>query len=107
MLSVNQLCEATAKVFCALCAGGRRLASYINASDPSSEIAGEAAAALAATALAFASTDPAYGGLALAHAVELFMFGTTYLGSYMTSQSPGAHVLCGRAVLHLRHAALS
>ncbi|KAK9823053.1 hypothetical protein WJX81_004364 [Elliptochloris bilobata] len=69
--------------------GGRRLASYINASNPSSEIAGEAAAALAATALAFASSDPAYAGLALAHSVELFMFGTTYLGSYMTSPSPG------------------
>lgn len=33
------------------------------------------------------------------------MFGTTYLGSYMTSQSPGAHFLCGRAALHLHHAA--
>ncbi|MBN2442631.1 MAG: glycoside hydrolase family 9 protein [Spirochaetales bacterium] len=54
----------------------------VDASTPGSDIAGQAAAALALASLIFEPTDPSYAALALSHAKELFTFGDTYRGKY-------------------------
>ncbi len=62
-----------------------RQSFQINETHPGSDLAGEAAAALAATSIIFAQDDPAYSALCLAHARELFLFATTFQGKYSDS----------------------
>ncbi|KAF8607612.1 Six-hairpin glycosidase [Ceratobasidium sp. AG-I] len=62
--------------------------AYINSTNPSSEILGESAAALAATSVIFAQKDKAYSDKLLGHATDLYTRATTNLGSYMQSQHP-------------------
>ncbi len=62
-----------------------RPAFKIDAQNPGSDLAGEAAAALAATAVLFQSSDPAYASKLLAHAEQLFTFADTYRGKYSDS----------------------
>ncbi|KAG8717902.1 hypothetical protein FRC09_013505 [Ceratobasidium sp. 395] len=62
--------------------------AYINSTTPSSEILGESAAALAATAVIFKDKDPDYSSKLLGHAVDLYTRATTYQGSYMKSTHP-------------------
>ncbi|KAG8717899.1 hypothetical protein FRC09_013502 [Ceratobasidium sp. 395] len=62
--------------------------AYINSTTPSSEILGESAAALAATAVIFKDKDPDYSNKLLGHAVDLYTRATTYQGSYMKSTHP-------------------
>ncbi|EGC31560.1 hypothetical protein DICPUDRAFT_39756, partial [Dictyostelium purpureum] len=54
----------------------------ITADQPGTEVAMEAASALAAASLAFADSDPAYAATCLSHAKTLHNFGYTYRGSY-------------------------
>ena len=54
----------------------------IDAGHPGSELAAEAAAALASSSLLFRTTDPTYADLCLKHARELFTFADTYRGLY-------------------------
>lgn len=49
---------------------------------PGSDVVGQAAAALAATALAFAPYNRQYSGVVLKEAVALYQFATTYQGIY-------------------------
>ncbi|RUS15846.1 Six-hairpin glycosidase-like protein [Endogone sp. FLAS-F59071] len=62
---------------------------YNSPSDPSSEITGETAAAMAATAILYQDTDPAYSAILLNHSRTLYTFGTTYQGSYDNSNQSG------------------
>ncbi|KAK5581189.1 hypothetical protein RB653_001219 [Dictyostelium firmibasis] len=57
----------------------------INSSYPGTELAMEAAAALAAASIAFKSTNPSYASTCLSHAKTLYNFGNTYQGSYSVS----------------------
>ncbi|HYX32556.1 MAG TPA: glycoside hydrolase family 9 protein [Oligoflexus sp.] len=59
-----------------------RPAYKIDRSCPGSDLAGEAAAALAATSMVFAQEDPAYASQALKEARELYEFADTYRGRY-------------------------
>ncbi|GIO11312.1 endoglucanase [Cohnella xylanilytica] len=54
----------------------------ITASCPGSDVAGETAAALAASAIVFEETDPAYSAQLLTHAKQLYSFADTYRGKY-------------------------
>ncbi|GMK37672.1 hypothetical protein PCCS19_07260 [Paenibacillus sp. CCS19] len=54
----------------------------ITASCPGSDLAGETAAALAASSIVFASTDSAYSAKLLTHAKQLYNFADTYRGKY-------------------------
>ncbi|XP_077866394.1 endoglucanase E-4-like [Saccoglossus kowalevskii] len=54
----------------------------VNASLPGSDVAGETAAALAASSILFKETDPVYAALLLNHSKTLFNFSATYLGVY-------------------------
>ncbi len=54
----------------------------IDASCPGSDLAGETAAALAAAALVFEPSDPAYAAVLLDHAVELYDFADQHRGEY-------------------------
>ncbi|MDC0709367.1 glycoside hydrolase family 9 protein [Stigmatella sp. ncwal1] len=54
----------------------------VDASCPGSDLAGETAAALAASSLVFRSSDPAYAATLLTHARQLFSFADTYRGKY-------------------------
>ena len=62
-----------------------RPAFKIDAQHPGSDLAGEAAAALAAASIVFRPTDTAYADLLLDHAVELYNFADTYRGKYSDS----------------------
>lgn len=62
---------------------------YVTQQDPSSEITGESAAALAAAATLFQKSDPAYASTLLNHSRTLYTFATTYLGSFMNSTQAG------------------
>ena len=62
-----------------------RPAYRLDALNPGSDAAGEAAAALAAASIVFRPTDAAYADLLLKHARELFTFADTYRGKYSTS----------------------
>ncbi|KAG8907722.1 hypothetical protein FRB99_002518 [Tulasnella sp. 403] len=62
--------------------------AYINSTNPSSEILGESAAALAAASVTFASTDKAYSDKVLGLAKDLYTRASTHLGSYMNSTHP-------------------
>jgi endoglucanase len=59
-----------------------RPAYKIDRSCPGSDLAGEAAAALAATSLVFAKDDPGYAAKALQEARELYEFADSYRGVY-------------------------
>jgi hypothetical protein len=54
----------------------------IDASCPGSDLAGETAAALAASSIVFKSTDAAYSTTLLHHAQQLYTFADTYRGKY-------------------------
>ncbi|KAN0041255.1 hypothetical protein ACTFIV_003792 [Dictyostelium citrinum] len=57
----------------------------INSSYPGTELAMEAASALAAASMAFKSSNPSYASTCLSHAKTLHSFGNKYQGSYSTS----------------------
>ncbi len=59
-----------------------RPAYAIDESCPGSDLAGETAAALAASSIVFRPTDPAYADTLLEHAETLFDFADTYRGKY-------------------------
>ncbi|MFZ6029083.1 MAG: glycoside hydrolase family 9 protein, partial [Chloroflexota bacterium] len=54
----------------------------ISASCPGSDLAGETAAAMAASSIVFRPTDPAYANTLLTHAEQLYNFADTYRGKY-------------------------
>ncbi|MFC4302366.1 glycoside hydrolase family 9 protein [Cohnella boryungensis] len=54
----------------------------IDAACPGSDLAGETAAALAASSIVFASSQPSYAATLLTHAEQLFQFADTYRGKY-------------------------
>ncbi|MEU6854703.1 glycoside hydrolase family 9 protein [Actinacidiphila alni] len=54
----------------------------IDASCPGSDLAGEAAAALASSSMVFKAGDPAYAATLLTNAKQLFTFADTYRGTY-------------------------
>lgn len=54
----------------------------IDASCPGSDLAGETAAALAASSIIFRDTDPAYADKMLTHAKQLYEFADKYRGKY-------------------------
>jgi endoglucanase len=54
----------------------------ITASCPGSDLAGETAAAMAASSIVFRPTDPAYAATLLTHARQLYSFADTYRGKY-------------------------
>jgi len=66
-----------------------RPAYKVDASKPGTEVAGEAAAALAAASILFEDVDSAYADLLLSRARSLFAFADQYRGSY-TSAIPDA-----------------
>ncbi|ATB42065.1 Endo-1,4-beta-xylanase A precursor [Cystobacter fuscus] len=59
-----------------------RPAFKIDASCPGSDLAGETAAAMAASSIVFRQADPAYSATLLTHAKQLFTFADTYRGKY-------------------------
>ena len=59
-----------------------RTAYKVDALHPGSDLAGEAAAALAASALVFRSVNATYARVLLTHAQQLFVFADTYRGIY-------------------------
>ncbi|XID92815.1 DUF4466 family protein [Paenibacillaceae bacterium WGS1546] len=54
----------------------------ITATCPGSDVAGETAAALAASSIVFRDVDPAYAATLLTHAEQLYDFADTYRGKY-------------------------
>ncbi|KAL6963782.1 cellulase [Sarracenia purpurea var. burkii] len=54
----------------------------VDAPNTASDVAGETAAALAASSMAFQSSDPAYSEKLLRTAIEVFDFADTYRGAY-------------------------
>ncbi|WNI16839.1 glycoside hydrolase family 9 protein [Actinacidiphila sp. ITFR-21] len=54
----------------------------IDASCPGSDLAGEAAAALASSSIIFTASDPAYAATLLTNAKQLYTFADTYRGTY-------------------------
>jgi endoglucanase len=59
-----------------------RTSYAITASCPGSDLAGQAAAALAASSIVFKTADPKYSAELLTQAEGLFTFASTYLGDY-------------------------
>ncbi len=59
-----------------------RPAYKVDAGCPGSDLAGETAAAMAAAAMVFEPTDPAYASQLLDHAVELYDFADQHRGEY-------------------------
>jgi hypothetical protein len=75
-----------------------RPAYRVTATNPGSDVVGESAAALAAAAIVFNSTDPAYAATLLTNAQQLYQFANQYRGRY-SSVIPGARscfVVCRR-----------
>lgn len=62
-----------------------RPAYKIDAAHPGSDLAGETAAALAASSIVFRDSDPAYADKLLRHAKELYDFADRYRGKYSDS----------------------
>ena len=62
----------------------------ITAAKPGSDLAGEAAAAMASASILFRSTDPVYADKCLAHARTLFNFADQYRGKYSDSITDAA-----------------
>ena len=60
----------------------KRPSAKIDAAHPGSDLAGEAAAALAAASLVFKTADPSYSALCLTHAQQLYAFADQYRGKY-------------------------
>jgi endoglucanase len=54
----------------------------IDASCPGSDLAGETAAALAASSMVFSATDPGYAATLLTHAKQLYSFADQFRGAY-------------------------
>lgn len=54
----------------------------IDATCPGSDLAGETAAAMAASAIVFRQTDPGYAAKLLTNATQLYSFADTYRGKY-------------------------
>lgn len=54
----------------------------VDAPNPASDVAGETAAALAASSIAFRSSDPGYSGTLLRNAISAFQFADSYRGAY-------------------------
>ncbi|KAJ8763358.1 hypothetical protein K2173_002241 [Erythroxylum novogranatense] len=54
----------------------------VDAPNPASEVAGETAAALAASSMIFRSSDPGYADTLLKNAIKAFQFADNYRGSY-------------------------
>jgi GH18 family chitinase len=67
-----------------------RPAYAITAAKPGSDLAGEAAAAMASASMLFRSTDPVYADKCLAHARTLFKFADQYRGKYSDSITDAA-----------------
>jgi len=63
----------------------------IDQSNPGSDLAGETAAALAATAMAFEKSDPAYSATLLQHAKELYDFANKHQRAYSESITDAAN----------------
>lgn len=61
----------------------KRPAFKVTAQKPGSDLVGETAAALAACAVAFAKSDPAYAKKLLGHARQLFDFADRHRGTYV------------------------
>jgi endoglucanase len=59
-----------------------RPAYKVDASCPGSDLAGEAAAQLAASYIVFKDSDPGYAATLLTHAKQLYTFADTYRGAY-------------------------
>lgn len=68
-----------------------RPAFKIDRSKPGSDLAGEAAAALAVASIAFRETDRAYSDRLLTNAKQLFQFADTYRGKYSDSVPQAAN----------------
>ena len=62
-----------------------RPSAKIDKTHPGSELAGEAAAALAAASIVLKATDAAFSATCLSHARELYTFADTYRGMYHLS----------------------
>lgn len=67
-----------------------RPAYKIDASSPGSDLAGETAAAMAATSILFQEDDPTYSATLLEHAEQLYEFADTYRGVYSSSITDAA-----------------
>ncbi|KAF5743594.1 putative endo-1 4-beta-glucanase [Tripterygium wilfordii] len=67
-----------------------RVTYVINQTHPGSELAGEMAAALAASSMAFKSSNPKYSYVLIKRAAQVFDFADKYRGSYNTSVGQGA-----------------
>nr|DAD47865.1 TPA_asm: hypothetical protein HUJ06_017802 [Nelumbo nucifera] len=67
-----------------------RTVYFVTKDHPGSEVAAETAAALAASSMVFASSDPSYSKSLLQRAKEVFRFADTYRGSYNDSIGGGA-----------------
>ncbi|XP_076913292.1 endoglucanase 24-like [Bidens hawaiensis] len=59
-----------------------RTVYIVDAPNPASDVAGETAAALAASSIAFRSSDPTYSNTLLTTATRVFEFADTYRGAY-------------------------
>lgn len=62
-----------------------RPAYKIDADNPGTDLAAETAAAMAASSLVFAGSDPAYSAELLSHALELYQFADDHRGVYSDS----------------------
>ncbi|XP_066989121.1 uncharacterized protein [Macrobrachium rosenbergii] len=67
-----------------------RPAFKLTTSKPGSDLAGETAAALAATSILFKDSDPSYAATCLQHAEELYNFANQYQGKYAQSITDAA-----------------
>jgi endoglucanase len=65
----------------------QRPSAKIDSANPGSDLAGEAAAALAAAAIVFMPTNSAYADTCLTQARQLYAFADNYRGLYSTSIS--------------------
>jgi hypothetical protein len=63
----------------------QRPSARIDSANPGSDLAGEAAAALAAASIVFKPTDAAYSDTCLTHARQLYAFADKYRGIYSNS----------------------
>ncbi|CAJ1934323.1 unnamed protein product [Sphenostylis stenocarpa] len=67
-----------------------RTSYYVTQNKPGSEVSAEIAAALAASSIAFRSTDASYSNFLLNRAIQVFDFANKYRGSYNLSVGEGA-----------------
>ncbi|MGW4110960.1 glycoside hydrolase family 9 protein [Actinosynnema sp. NPDC004786] len=68
-----------------------RPAYKVDASCPGSDLAGEYAAAMAASSMVFKQTDPTYAATLLTHAKQLYSFADTYRGKYSSCITDAAN----------------